>query len=50
MLKLFFLSVLGNIDPGLSADRACEVSAMMEGSIPGTDRKTVIIVFITRIC
>ena len=36
---MFFRSVSGNVDRGLSTDRTFEVGVMTEGNIPGTHRK-----------
>ena len=36
---MFFSQIPKNIDQGLSAEQACEVGAITEGNIFGTDRK-----------
>ena len=36
---MFFSQIPKNIDHGLSAEQACEVGAITEGNIFGTDRK-----------
>ena len=36
---MFFSQIPKNIDHGLSAERACEVGAITEGNIFGTDQK-----------
>lgn len=42
VLIIIIITVPGNIAQSLSTDQTCEVGAVTEGSIPGTDKKPLI--------